>query len=106
MDSAREDPRFPPVTRAELPDLDVEVSVLGPLEESIPASPDAFTIGRTASSSSRARAAGCCCRRSRSNGAGLPSSSSRQTCIKAGLPPDAWQHGATLYRFAAEVFGD
>ena len=30
----------------------------------------------------------------------------RQTCVKAGLPPDAWRHGARVFRFAAEVFGD
>jgi uncharacterized protein (TIGR00296 family) len=29
-----------------------------------------------------------------------------QTCYKAGLPPDAWQHGATFEAFAAEVFGE
>jgi len=29
-----------------------------------------------------------------------------QTCRKAGLPPDAWQKGATLEAFTAEVFGD
>jgi AMMECR1 domain-containing protein len=30
----------------------------------------------------------------------------RQTCIKAGLPADAWRRGARFFRFAAEVFGD
>ena len=29
-----------------------------------------------------------------------------QTCIKAGLPRDAWRRGATVYRFDADVFGD
>jgi AMMECR1 domain-containing protein len=29
-----------------------------------------------------------------------------QTCHKAGLPLDAWQHGATLEGFTAEVFGE
>jgi len=29
-----------------------------------------------------------------------------QTCVKAGLPRDAWQRGAVVYRFSAEVFGD
>ena len=29
-----------------------------------------------------------------------------QTCRKAGLPPDAWQQGATLEAFTAEVFSD
>jgi len=28
-----------------------------------------------------------------------------QTCLKAGLPQDAWRHGATVYRFDAIVFG-
>ena len=28
-----------------------------------------------------------------------------QTCLKAGLPPDAWQQGAELQAFTAEVFG-
>jgi AmmeMemoRadiSam system protein A len=29
-----------------------------------------------------------------------------QTCRKAGLRPDAWQHGASIEAFTAEVFGD
>ncbi len=29
-----------------------------------------------------------------------------QTCVKAGLPPDAWQRGAELQAFTAEVFGE
>jgi len=29
-----------------------------------------------------------------------------QTCRKAGLPLDAWQRGATIEAFTAEVFGD
>jgi AmmeMemoRadiSam system protein A len=29
-----------------------------------------------------------------------------QTCLKAGLPADAWRHGATIEAFTAEVFGD
>jgi AMMECR1 domain-containing protein len=29
-----------------------------------------------------------------------------QTCRKAGLPPDAWEHGATLEAFTAEIFGE
>ena len=30
----------------------------------------------------------------------------RQTCLKAGLPADAWQHEARISRFDAEVFGE
>jgi AmmeMemoRadiSam system protein A len=29
-----------------------------------------------------------------------------QTCRKAGLPPNAWQTGATLQAFTAEIFAD
>jgi uncharacterized protein (TIGR00296 family) len=29
-----------------------------------------------------------------------------QTCLKAGLDPDAWQHGAEMQVFTAEVFGE
>ena len=29
-----------------------------------------------------------------------------QTCRKAGLPHDAWQHGARIEAFTAEVFGE
>ena len=27
-------------------------------------------------------------------------------CRKAGLAADAWRHGAAVYRFEADVFGD
>jgi uncharacterized protein (TIGR00296 family) len=29
-----------------------------------------------------------------------------QTCVKAGLRPDAWRNGAAVFRFEAEVFGE
>ena len=29
-----------------------------------------------------------------------------QTCRKAGLAPDSWRHGADVWRFEADVFGD
>jgi uncharacterized protein len=29
-----------------------------------------------------------------------------QTCLKAGLAPDAWRYGAELQAFTAEVFGE
>jgi AmmeMemoRadiSam system protein A len=29
-----------------------------------------------------------------------------QTCVKAGLPPDAWMRGVEILRFEAEVFGE
>jgi len=104
-DSASEDPRFPPVAVDELPELALEISVLGPLEE-IEARPGAFTIG----------VHGLVAEQGAHRGLLLPQVATewgwdgeqflRQTCVKAGLPPDAWRSGARMFRFAAEVFGD
>ena len=30
----------------------------------------------------------------------------RQTCLKAGVAPDAWQRGAQLFTFEADIFGE
>ena len=104
-DSATEDPRFPPVSASELPELRLEISVLGPLEP-IDARPDSFTIGIH----------GLVAEQGNHRGLLLPQVATEwgwdaeqflgQTCVKAGLPPDAWRRGARFYRFAAEVFGE
>lgn len=98
------DPRFPAVTVSELDNLAVELSILGPLEDVLSA--DQIEIGRH----------GLAVERGRHRGLLLPQVAtewgwSRQvfiehTCKKAGLPGDAWQHGAKLWRFEAEVFGE
>jgi uncharacterized protein len=105
-DAASEDSRFPPVTANDLPELTIEVSVLGPLERIDPLAEDALTIGLH----------GLVVEQGRHRGLLLPQVATewqwnvqqflRQTCRKAGLTPDAWEHGATVYRFAAEVFGE
>jgi AmmeMemoRadiSam system protein A len=106
VSAAREDPRFEPVRAAELAELDIEVSVLGPLEEIDPRDPDAIVIGRH----------GLVVEQGRRRGLLLPQVAPEwgwdrdeflaHTCKKAGLPADAWKNGAKVYRFAAEVFGD
>ena len=106
VSAAREDPRFEPVKASELDDLDIEVSVLGPLEEIDPRDPDAIVIGRH----------GLVVEQGRRRGLLLPQVAPEwgwnrdeflaHTCTKAGLPADAWKNGATVYRFDAEVFGD
>jgi AmmeMemoRadiSam system protein A len=105
-DAASEDPRFPAVSPDEIPELSIEVSVLGPLEEIDPRDPSAIVIGKH----------GLVAEQSVRRGLLLPQVATewgwtveqflRQTCIKAGLRGDAWQHGARIYRFDAEVFGD
>jgi uncharacterized protein len=105
-DAATEDPRFPPVAADELPELAVEVSVLGPLEPIDPRDPRAIVIGRH----------GLVAERGARRGLLLPQVATewgwdveqflRQTCLKAGLDADAWQRGARISRFEAEVIAE
>lgn len=100
--SATEDPRFSPVSPAELPGLHIEISLLTP---PVPvAGPAGIEIGRHGLIvSARGR-----------RGLLLPSVATDygwsaeeffgQTCIKAGLPADAWkQPGARVHAFETET---
>jgi len=104
-ESASEDPRFPPVSPGELPQLSLEISVLGPLEEIEPR-PDAFTIGTHGLVVEQGPRRGLLLPQVATEWGWTGEQFLRQTCVKAGLPPDAWRNGARLFRFAAEVFGD
>jgi len=98
------DPRFSAVVFSELPDLQLELSLLGPLEPI--AGPDEIEIGRH----------GLVVESGRRRGLLLPQVAIEwnwdreafltHTCHKAGLPPDAWKRGAKIWRFEAEVFGE
>lgn len=102
--AASSDPRFPAVTPSEVADLQIELSILGPLERIAGAAE--VEIGRH----------GLVVERGWHRGLLLPQVAVRwqwdsaaflcQTCHKAGLPRDAWKNGATLWRFEAEVFGE
>jgi AmmeMemoRadiSam system protein A len=102
--AATSDPRFPPVTPSELAALQIEVSILGPLER-IAGAAD-VEIGRH----------GLVVEQGWSRGLLLPQVAVEwqwdsedflcQTCVKAGLPRDAWKNEAALWRFEAEVFGE
>jgi AmmeMemoRadiSam system protein A len=101
--AATEDPRFPPVSGKELTDLRIEISVLTPL---FPIRPEDVEVGRH----------GLMVAQGERRGLLLPQvpveygwdreAFLEHTCVKAGLPPSAWRHGATLRAFTAEVFGE
>jgi AmmeMemoRadiSam system protein A len=101
--AAFEDTRFLPVTRAEAPELEISLSILSGLQ---PIRPEDVEIGRH----------GLVISQHGRRGLLLPQvpvehgwdrvTFLEQTCRKAGLPPDAWQQGATIEGFTAEVFGD
>jgi AmmeMemoRadiSam system protein A len=98
------DPRFEPVQPSELEELDLEISVLTP--ERRVASVDEIEVGRH----------GLFVEQGRRRGLLLPQVATEhgfdrrtfleQTCLKAGLPRDAWQRGATVLVFEAQVFGE
>jgi uncharacterized protein len=103
MAAAFHDTRFYPVSEEEGPHLEIEISVLSPLR---PIRPEEIEIGRH----------GLVVARGSQRGLLLPqvpveygwdvATFLQETCHKAGLPDDAWQQGATLEGFTAEVFGD
>jgi len=100
--AAFEDTRFSPVTIAEAPHLQIELSILSPPE---PIAAEAIEVGRH----------GLLISTSFRRGLLLPQvpiehhwdrvTFLEQTCRKAGLPTDAWQKGATIEAFTAEIFG-
>jgi AmmeMemoRadiSam system protein A len=104
VSAAVSDPRFPALTIAEWRDVDLEISVLGPIEPVVDIAD--ILVGRH----------GVIVESGRRRGLLLPQVAIEwkwdaaefvsQTCAKAGLPRDAWQKGAKLFRFEAEVFGE
>jgi AmmeMemoRadiSam system protein A len=104
VSAALSDPRFPPLSAAEWESVDLELSVLGPIEPVDHISE--VLVGRD----------GLIAELGRRRGLLLPQVAvewnwdatefASQTCIKAGLPRDAWQQGAKLFRFEAEVFSE
>jgi uncharacterized protein len=98
------DPRFSPVTGAELAAIEIEISLLGPLE-AIAGAAD-VAVGQH----------GLVVEQGWQRGLLLPQVATEwkwdaetflaQTCHKAGLPRDAWKRGAKIWRFEAEVFGE
>jgi uncharacterized protein len=104
ISAATQDPRFATVDARELADLDIELSLLGPLEPI--AGPADIEIGRH----------GLVVERGWSRGLLLPQVATEwkwdvetflaHTCRKAGLADETWKRGAKLWRFEAEVFGE
>ena len=101
--AAFDDPRFPPVTHDEASQLTVEISVLSPLR---PIRPEEVVTG----------VHGLIVTKGGRRGLLLPQvpvewhwdreTFLSQTCLKAGLPPDAWRQDIYLQAFTAEVFGE
>ena len=101
--AAFDDPRFSPVTREEAKHLTISLSILSSLST---ITPDEIVIGKH----------GLVISFGGHKGLLLPQVPVEHgwdriiflehTCRKAGLPAEAWQKGATIQAFTAEVFGE
>jgi AmmeMemoRadiSam system protein A len=101
--AAFEDTRFEPVTLPEARELKIELSILSPPR---PIDAEEVEIGRH----------GLLVSMNGRRGLLLPQvpvehhwdrvTFLEQTCRKAGLPLDAWQKGASIEAFTAEIFGE
>lgn len=103
--SAFDDPRFPPLSVEELAEVEIEISVLTPPRRI--ASPDDIVVGTH----------GLIVELGPRRGLLLPQVATdygwdrveflENTCLKAGVPPDAWRDPETLiYAFSADVFAE
>ncbi len=104
VSAATRDPRFYPMKAEDLADFALDISVLSPLRKA--ASVDEITVGTH----------GIYIVKGSYRGVLLPQVATeygwnrdqflQHTCIKAGLPQDAWQGECDLYIFSAQVFGE
>jgi AmmeMemoRadiSam system protein A len=104
VSAAVSDPRFPALTIAEWRDVDLEISVLGPIEPVVDIAD--ILVGRHGLMVESGRRRGLLLPQVALEWSWNATEFASQTCVKAGLPRDAWQKGATLFRFEAEVFGE
>lgn len=105
--AAFHDPRFLPLRETELADLDVEISVLTPMQRLAQSQVENIQVGQH----------GLYIEKGSSRGLLLPqvavdfrwdrTTFLQQTCCKAGLPPDAWKDPDTrIFTFTAEIFSN
>jgi uncharacterized protein len=102
--AAFEDPRFQPVTTTELNFLSIEISVLGPMSRVTDCS--TIEVGRHGLVVSLGRLRGLLLPQVPTEWGWDLQTFLAQTCLKAGLRPDAWKTGAELLCFEADAFAD
>ncbi len=111
VDSAAHDPRFPPVGKAELDSILVELSVLTPPEEIECSNPrdllNTIEVGQDGLIASRGTWRGLLLPQVPVEWGWGVKEFVEHTCMKAGLPRDAWLDSETTFMvFQAEIFGE
>jgi uncharacterized protein len=97
------DARFYPVTIEEARQLKIELSILSP---PLPISAEEVQVGRHGLLISMVGLRGLLLPQVPAERNWDRITFLEQTCRKAGLPPDAWQRGAVIEAFTAEVFSE
>lgn len=102
--AALEDPRFQPVQPREIPEVDIEISILSALEE---ITPDRIEVGTHGLFVTRGRIRGLLLPQVAAQYGWSAQRFLEETCVKAGLDRDAWNDGGTrVEAFTAEVFAE
>jgi AmmeMemoRadiSam system protein A len=101
--AACEDPRFQPISLPEARTVQISISVLSPVQA---VSPDDIEIGRHGLVISEGAQRGLLLPQVPAEHGWDRITFLQQTCLKAGLSPDAWLSGARIEAFTAEVFAD
>ncbi len=99
--AAVQDPRFPPVRKDELAGLNLEISALSPLFD---VSPEEIEVGQHGLLISRGALRGLLLPQVAIEWKWDSQRFLEETCRKAGLPVGAWQNGARIQAFTAQVF--
>ena len=102
--AATQDTRFTPVTKEELKQIEISISVLSPIRQI--ENVNEIEVGKH----------GLVIRKGGHSGLLLPQVATEQdwdrmtflqhTCLKAGLPIDAWKENADIYVFTGDVFSE
>jgi uncharacterized protein len=99
--AAFNDTRFSPVTAAEAQRLKIEISVLSPV---VPIAAEDIEAGRHGLVITLGSRRGLLLPQVAVEYGWDAGTFLQETCHKAGLPPDAWERGAIIEAFTAEVF--
>lgn len=110
INASSRDPRFPPVRPGELPRVDVEVTVLTkPEPYTVPKKklPEVVIVGKDGLIVSKGMYSGLLLPQVAPEWGWDSSEFLSQTCMKAGLPPDAWVDEDTeVLHFEAQIFSE
>ena len=102
IEAATSDPRFPAVSEQELESLDLEISVMSPIEEITDISK--IKVGTHGIIISKEYHSGLLLPQVATEYGWNTEQFLEQTCVKAGLNRDEWKKGAKIFIFSAEVF--